>query len=76
MIKELDVVVLTTNLPHQGLLVGDVGTVVMVYDGGAGFEVEFTTLTGQTVSLVTVPAHAIRAVEETDISHVRHAAVA
>lgn len=54
MIKELDPVVLTENLPEHGLKAGDVGWVVMVHGGGAGYEVEFVTLTGETVSVVTV----------------------
>lgn len=44
MIKELDTVVLTTNLADHGLTIGDVGTAVMMHGNGQGFEVEFTTL--------------------------------
>lgn len=44
MIKELDSVVLTENLPEHGLESGDIGTVVMVHRGGVGYEVEFVTL--------------------------------
>jgi hypothetical protein len=73
MIKELDTVVLTEDLPAEGLQAGDVGCVVMVYEGGKGFEVEFTTLTGRTVSVVTLKPNAIRPVEPTDITHVRAA---
>jgi len=43
MIKEHDYIVLTTDLPEDGLVVGDIGTVVHVHDGGAGCEVEFMT---------------------------------
>ena len=32
MIKELDSVVLTTNLPEHGLSTGDLGTVVLVHE--------------------------------------------
>ena len=73
MIRELDVVVLRQDLPAAALQAGDVGTVVMVYDGGRAFEVEFTTLTGNTVSVVTLAAEAIRPVEPTDVTHVRAA---
>ena len=63
MIKELDPVVLTENFPDQGLEAGDVGWVVFVHrSGGAGFEVEFLTLAGETVSVVTVSADALRPV--------------
>jgi hypothetical protein len=47
MIRELDTVVLTTDLPEYGLVEGDVGAVVMVHSGGVGFEVEFVTLDGK-----------------------------
>jgi hypothetical protein len=42
MIRELDDVVLRTDLPPHGLTGGDVGTVVLVHRGGAGYDVEFT----------------------------------
>jgi hypothetical protein len=71
MIKELDPVVLTKNLPEEGLEAGDVGWVVMVHADGAGYEVEFVTLTGETISVVTVPAHAVRTVSGKEIAHAR-----
>src|SRR5438552_10955983 len=46
MIKELDSVVLTTDLPEHGLARGDIGTVVLVHEGGKGCTVEFMTLAG------------------------------
>ncbi len=71
MIKDLDPVVLTENLPDDRLEVGDVGWVVMIHGEGAGFEVEFVTLTGETVSVVTVPARAVRPVGAREIAHAR-----
>jgi hypothetical protein len=71
MIEELDPVVLTENLPPHGLEAGDVGWVVMIHDWGAGFEVEFITLAGETVSVVTVPAGAVRPVAPKEIAHAR-----
>jgi hypothetical protein len=71
MIKELDPVVLTEAQPEQGLEAGDVGWVVMVHAGGAGFEVEFVSLSGETLSVLTVPAHAVRPVASTEIAHAR-----
>jgi hypothetical protein len=70
-IRYLDIVVLKSDLPAEGLEAGDVGTVVLAHEGGRAFEVEFSTLTGDKVSVVTLPVDAIRAVEPTDISHVR-----
>ena len=72
MIRELDRVVLTAAVPSTGLLTGDVGTVVHVYDDGKAFEVEFMTLDGQTAAVATVEASAILAVSNRDISHSRH----
>jgi hypothetical protein len=66
-IHELDTVVLKQDLPAEGLKAGDVGAVVAVYGDGAGYEVEFTTFKGQTVSLVTLEPHLIRPVGERDI---------
>ena len=71
MIKELDPVVLTEALAKQGLQAGDVGWVVMVHAGGAGYEVEFVTLAGETISVVTVPAGAVRPVQNKEIAHAR-----
>jgi hypothetical protein len=42
--REHDSVVLTQDIPAHGLSAGDVGTIVLVHRGGAGFEIEFTTL--------------------------------
>ncbi|OGA40583.1 MAG: DUF4926 domain-containing protein [Betaproteobacteria bacterium RIFCSPLOWO2_12_FULL_62_13] len=71
MIKEHDVVVLTQDLPEEHLTAGDVGTVVHVHDGGAGYEVEFMTLSGRTVAVATVVASQVRAVTSRDLVHVR-----
>jgi Domain of unknown function (DUF4926) len=72
--KELEVVVLTKDLPNESLKAGDVGTIVLVHNGGAGFEVEFTTLTGDTLTVVTLPADTIRDVIPGEIAHVRQVA--
>ena len=70
-IKEHDCVVLTADLPTEGLLAGDVGTVVHIHNGGVAYEVEFITLTGRTVAVVTVEASKLRPVSRQDINHVR-----
>jgi len=56
MIEELASVVLTTDMPERGLQAGDIGTVVMVHQEGQGYTVEFMTLSGDTVAVVTLPA--------------------
>jgi hypothetical protein len=74
MIKEFDPVVLTKDLPEHGLQAGDVGWVVMIHAAGAGYEIEFVTLAGDTVSVVTVPADAVRPVRAKEIAHARRVA--
>ena len=71
MIKEHDYAVLTTDLPKEGLMVGDIGTVVHVHQGGAGYEVEFMTLTGQTVAIVMLLAGQVRPANERELAHTR-----
>ena len=71
-IKEHDCVVLTADLPDEKLKSGDVGTVVHIHKGGAAaYEVEFMTLDGHTVAVVTVASNQLRPVSRRDISHVR-----
>jgi hypothetical protein len=71
MIKEHDVIVLTHDLPDERLTAGDVGTIVHVHQGGAGYEVEFTTLSGRTVAVATVMSDQVRTVTPRDLLHVR-----
>jgi hypothetical protein len=76
MIDELARVVLTANLPDHELRAGDLGTVVMVHQGGKGYTVEFITLSGDTVAVVTVPAEHVRTVRSNEIAHARELAAA
>ena len=71
MIKEHDCIVLTSDLPEDKLLKGDVGTVVHIHRGGEAYEVEFATLTGETVAVATVAASQCRPIGHRDINHVR-----
>ncbi len=75
MIKEHDRIVLLKDLPVDGLQAGDVGTVVHIHRQGEAFEVEFMTLDGGTVAVVTLLSSQIRAVSKRDITHVRELAV-
>ncbi|GGH28364.1 DUF4926 domain-containing protein [Dyadobacter endophyticus] len=69
--KELDIVVLTQDLPQLELQVGDIGTIVMTHGEDAGFEVEFCTLDGETVALETLLPSQIRPITRGEIAHVR-----
>jgi hypothetical protein len=63
MIQELDRVVLTTDLPEHNLKAGDVGTVVLVHGQSEGYEVEFVTLNGETVAVVSAFAAQVRPID-------------
>ena len=71
MIKEHDRIVLKSDIPAEGLKAGDVGTVVHVYRDGLAYEVEFTTLAGDTAAVVTVEAPHVRPVHKREITHAR-----
>jgi hypothetical protein len=74
--QEMDSVVLSVDQPECGLVAGDMGTVVHVYGEGGTYEVEFTTLTGHTLAVLTLRPAEVRAVSEHDLMHVRQAGVA
>jgi len=70
-IRELNDVVLQVDLPGNGLTQGDLGTVVLIHQGGAGYEVEFTALDGETLAVVTLSAQQVRPARHHEIAHVR-----
>ena len=74
MIREHDTVVLVTAIPGEGLLPGDVGTVVHVYRDGQAYEVEFMTLEGKTAAVITLEASQVRPVGQREIAHARELA--
>jgi hypothetical protein len=71
MIQELEDVILTCDLPEQGLARGDIGTVVLIHEKGKGYEVEFATLDGETIAIVTLTADHVRPSKPKEIAHVR-----
>ena len=75
-IKELDPVALTCDLPENKLTRGDVGTAVLVHDNGAAFEVEFVGYDGHTVALLTLQSNQVRPLQTNDIPHARELAAA
>jgi Domain of unknown function (DUF4926) len=70
MIRELNSVVLACDLPEHGLKRGDVGTVVLVHAGG-GYEVEFMTLDGETLAVVSLRDEQLRPIGRREIAHAR-----
>ncbi|HEX3797719.1 MAG TPA: DUF4926 domain-containing protein [Verrucomicrobiae bacterium] len=76
MIKELDAVALTCDLPNYRLTRGDVGAVVLVYRQGLAFEVEFVAYGGHTVALLTLERDQVRPLQTNDIPHARELSAA
>jgi hypothetical protein len=70
--RTLDVVVLNTDLPVQGLKRGDLGAVVDVHPPDA-IEVEFVTASGRTQALISLRPGDIRGVSDDDLVAVRPA---
>ncbi|RKY18193.1 MAG: DUF4926 domain-containing protein [Planctomycetota bacterium] len=66
----LETIVLTRSVPDHGLMAGDLGTIVHLYDDGSA-EVEFVTASGRTQAVVTLSAQDIRSVQPTDLVAVR-----
>jgi hypothetical protein len=71
MIRELDSVVLATDLPEYGLKRGDIGTVVLIHGDGKGYEVEFVTLDGETMAVISLPPSQVRPIGRREIAHAR-----
>lgn len=76
MIAEHSRVVLLIDLPGDGLVAGDVGTVVHCYSDGTGYEVEFFALDGHTTAVATLEASQVRPVNRRDMAHTRELEVA
>ena len=57
--------------PGQGLLPGDVGTIICVQGAGEAFDVEFLEPNGYTVAIATVYPHQLRLAEDADYRHDR-----
>lgn len=71
MINELDQVVLTTDLPEYNLKSGDIGTVVLVHQAGLGYEVEFMTITGKPIVIISLFNSQVRAIGDREIAQAR-----
>jgi hypothetical protein len=71
MIEEHAHAVLLTDLPEYALIAGDVGVVVHIYSDKAAYEIEFFTMDGHTLDVVTVEANQVRPVSRRDVMHTR-----
>jgi len=70
MIREHDTIALTVDLPEHGLQRGDLGTVELVH-GYKGFEVEFATLGGETLAVVSLTTDQVRPLGPREIAQAR-----
>ncbi len=68
--EELDGVVLAVDLPEYGLSRGELGTAVLIHQGGE-YEVEFITLDGETLAMVSLSSAQVRPISHREIAHVR-----
>jgi len=69
-------VILTSDMPENGLCAGDIGTVVERHDvpgKETRYSVEFFDMTGRTVAIVTVPASSLYAPTSADRPSARRA---
>lgn len=68
-------VILRVDLPEEQLMAGDVGTIVEHHPATTaypeGYEVEFFASNGETLSVVSVPATALRQATREEVLHVR-----
>ncbi len=71
MIEELERVALTSDLPEYGLKAGDVGMVAHIHGDHRGYAVEFVTLSGELVALVSLYPEQIRQLEADEIASAR-----
>ena len=71
MVRELDLIVTTRDIPERGIVAGDIGTVVHIYPGREGVEVEFVDGKGSTVAVETIAMSDVRPIAKHEILHVR-----
>lgn len=71
MIQEFEQAVLTVDLPDDGLIAGDVGTIVDITTNGKAATLEFFNFAGETVAVVLVSIDQVRPVSANEVMHAR-----
>lgn len=71
MIQEFEQAVLTVDLPDDGLIAGDVGTIVDITTKGKAATLEFFNFAGETVAVVLVSIDQVRPVSANEVMHAR-----
>ena len=76
MLSEHDLLALRVDQPQHRLRAGDTGTVVSVHPASRAYTVEFMTLGGDTLALLTLPEAQVRPVGADEIAQARPLAAA
>jgi len=71
MIRELDRVVLTVDIPDDKLKAGDVGRVLYINKKQKAVEVEFTTYDGKTAIVAAAKTSQVRHPAKGELKHAR-----
>lgn len=64
-------VALTEDMSEHGLKAGDIGMILHIYGNHQGYEVEFVSLNGDLIALVSVYPNQIRQLESDEIASAR-----
>ena len=64
-LREFELAALRHDMPELGLVSGDIGTVVHVYNEGEAYEVEFFAKDGRTIAVETVMSDDLQPVATT-----------
>lgn len=71
MVRELDTVVVTRDIPERAIIAGDIGVVAHLYADDRSAEIEFVSGEGATIAVETLPLTDIRPVGAREILHAR-----
>lgn len=71
MINEHEQVVLTDDLPEYHLRAGDIATVILIHNQGEGYGLEFISVEGETIAVVSVYASQVRRLKEDEVALAR-----
>jgi len=71
MFNELETVVINKDIPEYGLIRGDIGAIVHIYENSSVVEVEFVSGEGSSEGVLTLSKEDLRPIANDEILHVR-----
>jgi Domain of unknown function (DUF4926) len=78
LLPEYSIVVITSDMAEEGLVAGDVGTIVLTHVDQSGqpigYELEIFSITGESLTTVGVGLSDVRLASDNDRAHARSAA--